>query len=138
MPYAGTDRRARPKPLMLIATILAVTALAFGPIFLMAQTSLDRALVFFICMPLSGLSYAWLWRERRQKILRWATLAFGGSVLIWVAVFFLFIFGRQSESQGMVLVIASLAINFVLFLLLDKTWKRRRMRTAIPPEIPVL
>src|SRR5436309_2945592 len=138
MEYSGVERRSRPKLAMLAGTVLAVSMLALGPIFLMAQTSLDRALVFFTCLPLSGLSYAWLWRERRQRILRWATVAFAGAVCIWVAFFFSFIFERKDELQGMVLVSTSIIINLLLFWFLNLARKRKRLSAAALPDEPVI
>ena len=123
---------------MLAVTALSVTALALAPMWLMAQSSLDRALVFLTCMPLSGLSYAWLWRERRLTILRWATTAFAAAVCIWVAVFFSFIFERKNEIQGMVLVSASVLLNVFLFWFLNLSWKRRRVKSSVPLDAPVL
>ena len=105
-------------------------ALALGPIFLMEQTGLDRAIVLLICTPLSGLSYAWLWRERRQQVIRRATVVFALCVTTWMAIFLTFIFRQKSEMQGAVLVFASVCINILLFVLLNESLKKRRLGPA--------
>jgi peptidoglycan/LPS O-acetylase OafA/YrhL len=120
------------------ATVLSVAALSLGPILLMARSSEDRVLIFLTCMPLSGLSFAWLWRERRRIILRWAAICFAAAVFCWLLFLLFFVFETRDESKGLVLVAANVFTNCVLFLMLNRTWKRRRIRAQAEREMVVV
>ncbi|MCU1285535.1 MAG: hypothetical protein JWO13_1885 [Acidobacteriales bacterium] len=116
---------------MLVLTVLSVAGISLGPILLMARSREDTVIMFLTCLPLSGLSFAWLWRERRRIILRWAAISFAGAVACWLFIFLFFVFRSRDEMRGMVLVAANVLANFTLFWLLNKNWQRRQVRTKV-------
>jgi hypothetical protein len=115
------------KPVLLVSTVLAVVVLTFGPIFLMAHSAEERMLMLLTCMPLSGLTYAWAWQECRRFVIRWATVCFASSVGTWFLFFLFFIFETQDEARGTALVIVNLLTNGILFWLVNKSWRKRRV-----------
>jgi uncharacterized membrane protein YfcA len=124
--------------MMLVATVLSVAGLSLGPILLMARSREDTVIMFLTCLPLSGLSFAWLWRERRRIILRWAAISFAGAVACWLFIFLVFVFQSRDEARGMVLVAANVLANFTLFWLLNKNWQRRQVRSKVEREMAVV
>src|SRR6266446_4613554 len=122
----NADRRKRSNPMLLLATALSVAGLSLGPILLMARSREDTVIMFLTCLPLSGLSFAWLWRERRRIILRWAAISFAGAVACWLFIFLVFVFQIRDEARGVVLVAANVLTNFTLFWLLNRNWQRRQ------------
>jgi peptidoglycan/LPS O-acetylase OafA/YrhL len=132
------DRRQRTKPVALVATVLSVAALSLGPIVLMARSRADLLIMFLTCLPFSGLSFAWLWRERRRMILRWAAICFAAAVGCWLLFFLYFVFQSRDESRGLVLIAADILTNCILFVLLDRAWKRRQVRVKPEEEMVVL
>jgi peptidoglycan/LPS O-acetylase OafA/YrhL len=132
------ERRKRAKPLALVATALSVAALSLGPILLMARSRADLLIMFLTCLPFSGLSFAWLWRERRRMILRWAAICFAAAVGCWLLFFMYFVFQSRDESRGLVLIAADIVTNCILFVLLNRTWKRRHVRVKPEQEMAVV
>jgi peptidoglycan/LPS O-acetylase OafA/YrhL len=132
------DRRKRTTPIALLATVLSVAALSLGPILLMAQSREDGIIMFLTCLPLSGLSFAWLWRERRRIILRWAAICFAAAVFCWLVFLIYFIFESHDERRGLILVAADLLTNCILFVVLNRTWSRRRVSEKVEQEMLVI
>jgi peptidoglycan/LPS O-acetylase OafA/YrhL len=122
----------------LLATVLSVAALSLGPILLMAQSRTDGVIMFLTCLPLSGLSFAWLWRERRRMVLRWAATCFAAAVFCWLLFFISFIFESHDERRGLILVAADLLTNCILFVVLNRTWSRRRVSEKVEQEMVVI
>jgi peptidoglycan/LPS O-acetylase OafA/YrhL len=104
----------------------------------MARSLEDRLLIFLTCLPFSGLSFAWLWRERRRIILRWAAICFAAAVFCWLLLLLYFVFETQDEARGEVLIAANAFTNCILFLLLNRTWKKRRVRAQVEREMVVV
>jgi hypothetical protein len=115
------------KPALLVSTILAVVVMTIGPIFLMARSAEERMLMLLTCMPLSGLTYTWAWQEDRRFVIRWATICFASAVGTWFLFFLFFIFETQDEVRGLALVATNLLTNGILFWLLNKSWRKRRL-----------
>jgi peptidoglycan/LPS O-acetylase OafA/YrhL len=133
-----TDRRIRTKPIAVITTVLSVAALSLGPILLMARSRADGLIMFLTCLPFSGLSFAWLWRERRRMILRWAAICFAAAVCCWLLFFLYFVFQSHDESRGLVLIAADILTNCILFVLLNRTWTRRQVSVKTEHEMAVV
>jgi len=132
------DRRKRTNPMVLLATVLSVAGIALGPILLMARSREDTVVMFLTCLPLSGLSFAWLWRERRRFILRWAAIAFAAAVACWLFMFLFFVFQSHDEFRVLVLVAVDVLKNCALFWLLNRSWKRRQLRAKAVQEMAVV
>ena len=134
----NTERRSFLKPNTVISATFSISLLILVAVLLMSNSPLDRLLAFLTCLPLSGFSYAWLWRERRIRLLRWATISFGSAVSLWFLLFFLFIFQDHDERRGLILVAANLFVNFLIFWLLNRLWKKRCIHAKAVPELAVL
>jgi hypothetical protein len=113
------------KTVSLVFTALAITLLSFGPMFWMSRTPVDRYIILCASLPLSGVCFAWAWRERRRFMLRWAACMFAGAFSLWLFFLFYFLFVSQDEMRGLVLVAANLLTNGILFAMLNRVGKKK-------------
>lgn len=109
----------------LILSALAITILSFGPMFWMSQTAVDRYIILCASLPLSGVCFAWAWRERRRLMIRWAACIFAAAFSMWLFFLFYFLFETQDEKRGLVLVAANLLTNGILFAVLNGLGKKK-------------
>jgi hypothetical protein len=107
------------KSIIVGAAVLAVTLLSFGPMFWMSQSALDRYIILCTSLPLSGVCFAWAWRERRRLMIRWAACSFAAAFSMWLFFLFYFLFVTQDEMRGSVLIAANFLTNGILFILLN-------------------
>ncbi len=113
------------KSLALILSALAITVLSFGPMFWMSQTAVDRYIILCASLPLSGVCFAWAWRERRRTMVRWAACTFATAFSLWLFFLFYFLYETQDEMRGLVLVAANLLTNGILFAVLNRLGKKK-------------
>jgi hypothetical protein len=113
------------KPLSLLVSAAAVAVLSFGPMFWMSRTPVDRYLILCTSLPLSGVCFAWAWRERRKLMVRWAAITFASSFSLWLFFLFFYLFETQDEARGMVLLAANVLTNGILFTLLNRQAKKK-------------
>jgi hypothetical protein len=113
------------KPASLAFSALAVAAFAFGPMFLMSQTAIDRYIILCTSMPLSGVCFAWAWRERRRLMVRWAACAFAAAFSLWLFFLFYYLFETQDELRGLALISANALTNGILFSILNHQAKKK-------------
>lgn len=104
---------------------LAVAALSFGPMFWMSQSSVDRYLILCASLPLSGVCFAWAWRERRRLMVRWAAITFASAFSLWLFFLFYYLFETHDEVRGLILLAANVLTNGILFTLLNHQAKKR-------------
>ena len=104
---------------------LAVTVLSFGPMFWMSRTAVERYIILCTSLPLSGVCFAWAWRERRRLMVRWAAISFAAAFSMWLFFLFYYLFETQDEQRGLVLVAANVLTNGILFILLNHQAKKK-------------
>ena len=107
------------KPVALIVSAATVTLLSFGPMFWMSQTAVDRYLILCSSLPLSGVCFAWAWRERRRLMVRWAAITFASAFSLWLFFLLFYLFESQDELRGLLLMAANVLTNGILFTLLN-------------------
>ena len=122
---AQTGASAIQKPASLILSALVVGVLSFAPMFLMSHTLVDRYIILCTSMPLSGVCFAWAWRERRRFMVRWAACSFAASFSLWLFFLFYFLFETHDELRGLALVAANMVTNGVLFSVLNRQAKAK-------------
>lgn len=113
------------KPASLILSALVVATLSFAPMFFMSQTAVDRYIILCTSMPLSGVCFAWAWRERRRFMVRWAACSFAAAFSLWLFFLIYFLFETQDEVRGLGLVAANVVTNGILFSVLNRQAKKR-------------
>ena len=113
------------KPASLELSALAVALLSFGPMFLISQTAVDRYIILCTSMPLSGVCFAWAWRERRRLMVRWAACSFAAAFSLWLFFLFYFLFETQDELRGLALIGANVVTNGMLFTILNGQAKKK-------------
>jgi hypothetical protein len=111
--------------LSLALSALAVILLSFGPMFWMSQTAVDRYIILCTSLPLSGVCFAWAWRERRRLMVRWAACTFAAAFSMWLFFLFYFLFETQDEGRGLVLIAANVLTNGILFTILNRLGKKK-------------
>jgi hypothetical protein len=113
------------KLISLLLSAAAITTLSFGPMFWMSQTAVDRYIILCASLPLSGVCFAWAWRERRRFMVRWAACTSAAAFSMWLFFLFYFLFETQDETRGLVLVAANLLTNGILFTVLNRLGKKK-------------
>ena len=113
------------KPASLALSAMVITALSFGPMFFLSQTSVERYIMLCTSMPLSGVCFAWAWRERRRIMVRWAACTFAAAFSLWLFFLFYFLFEAQDEVRGLALLAANVLTNGILFSVLNHAAKKK-------------
>jgi hypothetical protein len=113
------------KPASLALCALTVTALSFGPMFFLSQNPVERYIMLCTSMPLSGVCFAWAWRERRRLMVRWAACSFAAAFSLWLFFLFYFLFEAQDEVRGLALIAANVLTNGILFSVLNHQAKKK-------------
>jgi hypothetical protein len=113
------------KPASLALCALTVTAFSFGPMFFLSQNPVERYTMLCTSMPLSGVCFAWAWRERRKLMVRWAACSFAAAFSLWLFFLFYFLFEAQDELRGLALIAANVLTNGVLFSVLNNRAKKK-------------
>jgi hypothetical protein len=112
-------------PASLLLSALAVAVLSFGPMFWVSQSAVDRYIILCTSMPLSGVCFAWAWRERRRLMVRWAACSFASAFSLWLFFFFYYLFETGDELRGLTLIAANVLTNGILFTILNGHAKKK-------------
>jgi hypothetical protein len=93
--------------------------------FFLSQNPVERYIMLCTSMPLSGVCFAWAWRERRKLMVRWAACSFAAAFSMWLFFLFYFLFEAQDELRGLALIAANVLTNGILFSVLNHRAKKK-------------